>query len=147
MISTLYTIGFTKKKAKQFFELLKANNVRLLIDIRLNNVSQLAAFAKRDDLKYFLSEICDCDYVHKSEWAPTKEILDQYKNKDITWDIYVEKFLPLIESRAIQNHMPLEQLDHACLLCSEPTAEKCHRRLVAEYLKKNLRDQILIKHL
>lgn len=143
----MYTIGFTRKNAKQFFELFKVNGVRLLIDIRLNNVSQLAGFAKRDDLKYFLSEICDCDYRHKPEWAPTKEILDQYKNKEINWDAYVEKFLPLIESRAIQTHMSLEKLDHACLLCSEPTADKCHRRLVAEYLKKHLGDQLLIKHL
>ena len=95
----MYTIGFTQKNAKQFFELFKVNGVRLLIDIRLNNVSQLAGFAKRDDLKYFLSEICDCDYIHKPEWAPTKEILDQYKNKEINWDAYVEKFLPLIGKR------------------------------------------------
>jgi uncharacterized protein (DUF488 family) len=143
---TLYTIGFTKKKAQEFFPLLKKNKVQKIIDVRLNNVSQLAGFAKRNDLIYFLKELCDCDYIHKPNFAPTKDILDGYKKKLIDWNEYVRKFHQLINNRIIENEMPIAELDNSCLLCSEPTSEKCHRRLVAEYLK-NKHGNIKIIHL
>jgi len=142
----LFTIGFTKKNAKTFFTKLRNAGVERLIDIRLNNVSQLAGFAKRDDLIFFLKELCNCDYKHMPNFAPTKEILDAYKKKDIGWDEYVKRFSRLIIERKIENKITADELNNACFLCSEPTPEQCHRRLVAEYLKEKLGD-IEIKHL
>jgi uncharacterized protein (DUF488 family) len=132
----LFTIGFTKKNAEVFFTKLRNAEVTRLIDVRLNNVSQLAGFAKRDDLTFFLKELCSCDYKHIPDFAPTKEILDAYKKKVIDWDEYVERFSKLIIERKIEDKITAEELNHACLLCSEPTPEQCHRRLVAEYLKE-----------
>jgi uncharacterized protein (DUF488 family) len=131
----LYTIGFTKKNAKTFFSKLRNAGITKVIDIRLNNVSQLAGFAKRDDLVYFLKELCNCDYKHMPELAPTKEILDIYKGKKIDWNEYVRHFTRLITERKIEKKITAEELDNACLLCSEPTPEQCHRRLVSEYFK------------
>jgi len=130
----IYTIGFTKKTAEEFFTLLKKSGARRLADVRLNNVSQLAGFSKRDDLKYFVKEICGMDYVHLAELAPTQEILDTYKKqKHGDWAQYERDFLKLMRGRKIED-TPREVLDGACLLCSEETPEHCHRRLVAEYL-------------
>lgn len=142
----LFTIGFTKKSAEEFFSKIRNAGVKRLIDIRLNNVSQLAGFAKRDDLAFFLKELCRCEYLHKPQLAPTKEILDNYKNKKNDWPEYVRQFSRLIESRSIENEVSLELLDGACFLCSEPTPDKCHRGLVVEYLKDKIKD-IKIKHL
>ncbi len=142
----LFTIGFTKKNAQTFFSKLRNAGVTKVIDIRLNNVSQLAGFAKRDDLMFFLSELCDCDYIHMPNYAPTKEILDAYKKKHISWDEYVERFSKLIRERKIENKITAEELNNACLLCSEPTPEQCHRRLVAEYLRDKFGD-IEIRHI
>lgn len=142
----LFTIGFTKKSAETFFTRLKTAGVRRIIDIRLNNVSQLAGFAKKDDLIYFLRELCDCSYRHDPSLAPTKDILDDYKKKIIDWPEYVIRFNRLINDRKIEILVDREELDSACLLCSEPTADMCHRRLVAEHLKDKLGD-IEIKHL
>ena len=146
MNTILFTIGFTKKKAEEFFKLIKKNNIKCLIDIRLNNVSQLAAFAKRDDLKYFLKHLCNCEYKHMPEIAPTKEILDGYKKKQISWDKYVVQYNTLIKKRKIESKLSLSELDGSCFLCSEPTADMCHRRLAAEYLKKRYKE-LKIKHL
>lgn len=134
----LYTIGFTKKKAKDFFGKLRQLGIHTIIDVRLNNVSQLSGFAKRDDLIFFLKELCDCEYNHRLDFAPTKKILDDYKKKKITWDEYVVLFKNLIKERKIESKISLDELNNSCFLCSEPTAEKCHRRLVAEYLKDKL---------
>jgi len=142
----LYTIGFTKKNAQSFFSKLQKAGVTKLIDIRLNNVSQLAGFAKRDDLIFFLRELCDCDYKHMPIFAPTKEILDAYKKKQIDWNEYVRRFSRLIKERTIEKKITAEELNNSCLLCSEPTAELCHRRVVAEYFKEQFGD-IEIKHL
>ncbi len=142
----LFTIGFTKKNAQTFFSKIRKAGVTRLIDIRLNNVSQLAGFAKRDDLIFFLKELCDCDYRHMPNFAPTKEILDAYKNKEISWDEYVKRFSKLIQERSIESQITAQELNNACLLCSEPTPEQCHRRLVAEYLKEKFGD-IEITHL
>lgn len=143
---TLYTIGFTKKNAKTFFSKLRSVGVKKLIDIRLNNVSQLAGFAKRDDLIFFLKELCNCDYKHMPIFAPTKEILDAYKKKQIDWDEYVRRFSRLIKDRNIESKITTEELNNSCLLCSEPTPEKCHRRLISEYFKEHFED-IEIQHL
>jgi len=143
---TLYTIGFAKKSAQVFFSLLKANNVKILIDIRLNNISQLAGFTKKNDLKYFLKKICNIDYIHRPDFAPTKNILDAYKKKEITWDQYELDYKKLLKQRSVENEIDNVELNKACLLCSEPTSEKCHRRLLAEYFKKNI-EEITIKHL
>ncbi len=133
--TTLFTIGFTKKTAEEFFTKLQAANVKLLVDVRLNNVSQLAAFTKRDDLKYFLQTIAGIDYQHLPELSPTKDILDAYKKKEIEWSEYELEFQRLLQSRHIESIVEQEQMDHACLLCSEPQPDHCHRRLVAEYLQ------------
>ena len=142
----LFTIGFTKKNAETFFEKLKKSGIVKLIDIRLNSVSQLAGFTKKDDLKYFLKIICDCDYVHEPLLSPTKEILDAYKKKEITWPEYERRFNDLLISRKTHTLMNSSELYMACLLCSEPTPEKCHRRLVAEFFKNSF-ENIEIIHL
>ena len=133
---TLYTIGFTQKSAQQFFELIKAHRITMLVDIRLNNKSQLAGFSKGEDLKYFLQEICGCDYTHCDEYAPTKDILDGYKKKQFDWDEYVRQYLPLMERRRAANKFlsAFREMENVCLLCSEPTPERCHRRLLAEMI-------------
>lgn len=132
----LYTIGFTKKNAETFFTLLRKNGVKKLIDVRLNNVSQLAGFTKQDDLKYFLKELCRIEYYYYGQLAPTEDILKRYKNKEISWEQYELEFNSLITKRKIEAIITLDLLTDACLLCSEATAEHCHRRLLAEYFKK-----------
>lgn len=139
-MNKLYTIGFTKKDAKLFFNLLITNKIEKIIDIRLNNVSQLAGFTKKNDLEYFLNTICNIKYVHKPEFAPTKKILDNYKKNLIDWKEYEEEFNSLLQARRIEKLIGIEDLNNSCLLCSEPTADKCHRRLVAEYLAKSFSD-------
>ncbi|OEH86866.1 hypothetical protein BHU72_00965 [Desulfuribacillus stibiiarsenatis] len=146
----LFTIGFTKKPASTFFDLLKNNNVKTVIDIRLNNYSQLAGFAKGNDLKYFLKEICNIDYTHNIDLAPTKEILDNYKTKKIIWSEYVDQFTDLLENRYMAEYISknISEFENACLLCSELKPDKCHRSLVAEYIKKSYQESNFeIKHL
>ena len=130
----LFTIGFTKKNAEKFFGLLSSSRVERVIDVRLNNVSQLAGFAKRDDLKFFLQRVCGIDYVHLPDLAPTKEMLADYRKKRMGWDDYERRFLNLMRERRIENSIPKETIDGGCLLCSEDKPHHCHRRLVAEYL-------------
>jgi uncharacterized protein (DUF488 family) len=142
----LYTIGFTGKTAEQFFGRLQQAGVRLLIDTRLNNVSQLAGFAKRKDLEYFLRVIGGIEYVHDTELAPTGDILDAYKKKQMQWDEYERRFNELLERRAPAAQRQPADFDRACLLCSEPTPEHCHRRLVGEYLQRTW-PQIEVHHL
>jgi uncharacterized protein (DUF488 family) len=142
----IFTIGFTKKSAETFFTLLANAGVKRLVDVRLKNISQLAGFAKKDDLKYFLKAICHIEYVHLPAFAPTSEILDPYKKqKNCDWELYERQFLHLMRSRQIEN-TPREILDGACLLCSEETPDRCHRRLVAVYLKEHWGD-VEIEHL
>ena len=143
---TLFTIGFTGKSARVFFEILQRAGVRRLVDTRLNNVSQLAGFTKKRDLEYFLRAIADIDYAHDPELAPTKEMLDDYKKKRIDWDEYARRFDELLRSRQPGKRLVPDELDRACLLCSEPTPEHCHRRLVADYLKEEW-NHVTIEHL
>lgn len=131
----VFTIGFTKKNAKKFFGLLKASGAKRVVDVRLNNVSQLAGFAKRDDLAFFLTEVCGMDYVHLPALAPTQEMLDEYKKQTGDWPAYESRFLELMKERRIEESIPKESIADGCLLCSEDKPHHCHRRLVAEYLK------------
>ena len=132
----IYTIGFTKKTAAEFFGALREAGVQRVVDVRLNNSSQLARFTKRDDLPFFLRELCGADYVHEPLLAPTQELIDAYKKRKGPWDNFEQGFLELMVARRIE-----ERIDRALvsvptvLLCSEATAEHCHRRLAAEYLR------------
>jgi len=143
----IYTIGFTKKSAESFFTLLKKNAVKTLIDVRLNNVSQLAGFAKKDDLAYFLRELCEIHYLHMPILSPSEDILKGYKAKTLSWAEYEVKFNALLQHRAAETLLDEEVLEGACFLCSEHNAEKCHRRLVAEYIASHYQSNIAIKHL
>jgi uncharacterized protein (DUF488 family) len=143
----IYTIGFTKKTAEEFFGLLKRNGIKRLVDVRLNNVSQLAGFTKREDLQFFLHEICGAEYVHEPLLAPTQELLDAYKKEKGTWADYERKFLALMAERKIEERVVRSLFEGpAVLLCSEPTPENCHRRLVVEYLQAKWGD-IQARHL
>ena len=122
------------------------NKIENLIDIRLNNVSQLAGFTKKEDFQFFLRKIADINYYHLPYLAPTKEILNAYKKKQISWNEYEEKFNSLMKERKIETKIDTNILHNGCLLCSEESADKCHRRLVAEYLK-NCFNEIVIKHI
>ncbi len=142
----IYTIGFAKKNAREFFAKLKGSGVKTVIDIRLNNTSQLAGFTKEQDLSYFLQEIVGIEYVHKPDLAPTKDILNAYKKKEIDWSEYEKRFRRLLIERHIENTMTPQFMDKSCLLCSEPKPDKCHRRLTAEYLR-DLWEDVKIVHL
>lgn len=132
----IYTIGFTKRTAAEFFGTLKRAGIKRLIDVRLNNVSQLAGFTKRDDLPFFLKEICGAEYVHQPLLAPTQSMLDAYKKQKGSWQEYERKFLQLMEERKIEDRLDRGQFSSpAALLCSETTAHHCHRRVVLEYLQ------------
>lgn len=132
----LFTIGFTQKSAEAFFGLLREAGARKVVDVRLNNLSQLAGFAKRDDLRYFLKAICEMEYIQKPEMAPTAEILEFYRKNGGEWEVYEKRFLELVSGRQIEKLLSKEEAHMACLLCSENKPDRCHRRLVAEYLGK-----------
>jgi len=140
----IFTIGFTKKSAEEFFLLLRNSGARRLVDVRLNNVSQLAGFAKRADLEFFLREICGIEYVHRPDLAPTQDMLDRYRKKKSDWSVYEAEFLGLMRERKIEETVPRDLLADACLLCSEDKPIKCHRRLVAEYLQQHWGDVELV---
>jgi uncharacterized protein (DUF488 family) len=143
----IYSIGFTKKSASQFFGALKAAGIERLLDVRLNNTSQLAGFAKQADLKYFLEEICGAAYEHEPLLAPTQEILDAFKKRKGDWNVYVEAYLDLIRSRRVESVLSPESFrKKTVLLCSEATPEHCHRRLALEYLQQHWND-VVITHL
>ncbi len=142
----IFTIGFTKKTAEQFFNRLKQPGLVRIVDSRLNNVSQLAGFTKKDDLRFFLREICGIDYVHLIQLAPTQDILDAYKKNGGDWATYERQFLALLAQRRIEETVDRKLIDGGCLLCSEPTPEHCHRRLVAEYLCDRW-ENVQIQHL
>jgi len=134
---TLYTIGFTKKNAAQFFGLLQTHGVRRLVDIRLRPSSQLSGFARRDDLAYFLPNLIGCEYHHNDLLAPTAEILNTYHATG-DWEAYVARFEALMDERGVPFSLDRASFEEtpSCLLCSEPTPEQCHRRLVAERIAR-----------
>ena len=135
------TIGFTQRSARDFFGTLKRAGIRRLVDARLNNSSQLAGFSKRDDLEYFLRELCGADYVHEPLLAPTQEMLDGYKKRGGTWEDYEHRFLGLMAERRVEEHLDRDLFSiPTVLLCSEPKPDRCHRRLVVEYLQSRWGD-------
>ena len=142
----VFTIGFTQKNARKFFSLLRDNNVKTVVDIRLNNTSQLAAFAKGDDLKFFLTEFCNIEYIHDTTFAPTEELLKDYKNKKVSWLDYEKEFDRIMGMRNIKSYISKNYADKnsICLLCSEALPNQCHRRLVAEIFKDTLHDVQII---
>jgi uncharacterized protein (DUF488 family) len=142
----IYTIGFTKKSAERFFGLLRGSGASALVDVRLNNVSQLAGFAKRDDLRYFLREVCGMAYSHRLDLAPTQSLLDDYKKHGADWTAYERGFLELMQQRRVEETVPRESLDNAVLLCSEDKPHHCHRRLAGEYLARRW-GGVTIEHL
>lgn len=142
----VFTIGFTGKTARQFFTKLKEAGVETVIDVRLNNISQLAGFAKKQDLEYFLSEIAQIRYIYKPNLAPAKDILDGYRKKEIDWVEYERRFKNLLVERDIKNDITPKEFDNACILCSEENPDKCHRRLLAEYLR-DIWGNVVITHL
>lgn len=142
----VFSIGFTKKTAAQFFETLRSAGVRRVIDVRLNNVSQLAGFAKRDDLKYFLPEILDVEYVEAPSLAPTQSLLDSYKKGNGAWENYARDFRQLMKNRRIEKTLDPALLEGGCLLCSEDQPHHCHRSLILEYLQTHW-GNLSIRHL
>lgn len=143
----LTTIGFTKKNARRFFELLTGAGVERIVDTRVNNTSQLSGYAKGDDLKFFARAVADVDYIHELDYAPTKELLKRYRNKELSWEEYEIEYLNLLDLRKIKSKFDVQTLHKNCLLCSEHTAEKCHRRLLAEYFQAATNEKITILHL
>ena len=144
---TLYTIGLTKKSAEQFFNLLRDNGVKQLVDVRISNNSQLAGFAKGKDLEFFTNEICHIPYQHIVDFAPTKELLDQWHKQEVTWPEYVEFYTKILKSREVIKKYGVKSFDSACFLCSEDTPEQCHRRLLAEFMQEHSKEKVYIIHL
>jgi uncharacterized protein (DUF488 family) len=142
----LYTMGYTQKTAETFFNLVNNAGIKRLVDIRLHNNSQLTGFTKQNNLKYFLERLSDCDYCHIPLMAPSKDIFDDYMKNGLEWKDYERRFKELIGQRKIEQMINEDEIDGACLLCCEPEATNCHRRLVAEYLQSHYRD-IEIIHL
>ncbi len=141
----VYTIGFTKKNAREFFGRLKQAGIRRLVDIRLHNASQLAGFTKKEDLRFFLEAVCGAEYIHERLLAPTQALLDDYKKRKGSWEEYEAGFLRLMEERRIEHALGRDWLDRpTVLLCSEPEPDCCHRRLVAEYLRARWGDLAII---
>jgi uncharacterized protein (DUF488 family) len=140
----IFTIGFTKKSAEQFFSLICNSGAKRVVDVRLNNVSQLAGFSKRDDLRYFLRQICGVDYVQQPKLAPTQELLDEYRKRKGDWQTYEHGFLEIMRQRQIETTVPKHVIADGCLLCSEDKPHHCHRRLVAEYFREHWSDVEII---
>lgn len=143
----IYTIGFTKKSAEEFFGLIKRSGVKRVIDIRRNNSSQLAGFAKENDLKYFLKELCHIEYIHALDLAPTEEILAPYRHKEHTWEVFKKDYLKLLAERKIEKTLDKKLIDQSCLLCGEAQPEHCHRTFLIEYLQAHWREKITVEHL
>ena len=143
---SIATIGFTKKSAEKFFTTLSGAAIKRVVDVRLNNSSQLAGFSKMDDLRFFLKAIDKIDYIHLPELAPTQDMLDAYKKHKGAWADYEKSFLDLMASRQIEAKVPRDILNGGCLLCSEEKPHHCHRRLVAEYLANQWGD-VVVTHL
>ncbi len=145
-MATIFTIGFTKKSLRDFVETLRRAGVRRIVDVRLRNTSQLAGWSKQPDFAYLLEEGFGVAYEHHPEFAPTDELLDDYK-KDHDWSRYEERFNRLLAERGPEAEArELLKKDSICLLCAEPTADKCHRRMVAEYMR-SLAPETEVRHL
>lgn len=136
----IFTIGFAKTTAEHFFTTLQNAGVKRIIDVRLNNTSQLAGFSKKDDLRFFLREVGGIEYIHLPELAPTQEILDAYKKHKGSWAVFEQAFGALMCEREVEKVLSCEIADFGCFLCSEKKPDHCHRRLVVEYLQKKWTD-------
>jgi uncharacterized protein (DUF488 family) len=141
------TIGFTQTTAEGFFDRLLKSDVKKVVDVRLHNTSQLAGFAKADDLAYFLKRIGGIQYVHQPLLAPTDAMLKAFKKEKGDWGVYQGRFLALMAERQIEKRFKPEMFDGACLLCSEATPHHCHRRLVCEYLNEKWDGALAVQHL
>jgi len=141
------TIGFTKTNAAGFFDRIKQAGVTTIVDVRLHNTSQLAGFAKADDLAYFLKAICQAGYVHQPLLAPTDDILKAYKRDKGDWSVYQGRFMQLMADRQVETRLQPTMFHGTCLLCSEATPHYCHRRLVCEYLNGKWDDCLTVRHL
>lgn len=144
---TVATIGFTQTSAEHFFDRLIKAGVKRVIDVRLNNTSQLSGFAKSNDLAFFLRKIGNIGYSHQPLLAPTDDMLKHYKKEKGDWGLYERRFLALMAERAIESRFAPDDLDDACLLCSEATPHQCHRRLVCDYLNARWGSSLRVKHL
>jgi len=144
---TLYTIGFTKKSAEHFFNLIRDNNVKELVDVRISGSSQLAGFAKAKDLGFFVKEICHISYKSIMDFAPTKDLLDKWHKQEVTWEEYESIYIKMLKDRDVIRKYGVKTFDSSCFLCSEDTPEYCHRRLLVEYLQKNSSEKVRIVHL
>lgn len=142
-----FTIGFTAKRAEDFFNLLISRNIKTVLDVRLNNKSQLSGFAKKDDLKFFLNKIGQIAYVEATDLAPEADMLKRYQRKEITWKEYEDRYLNLIAKRNVERVIEKNQLIGNCLLCSEHLPHHCHRRLAVEYLNSQWGSAMKITHL
>lgn len=143
----IFTIGFTGSSAEHFFERLSNVGVKKVIDTRLWASSQLAGFARKKDLPFFLKEITGIDYEYRKELAPSDDILKAFKNNQIDWDEYVERYNDLIHHRNIANILRPEEVHEACFLCACKTPDNCHRRLLSEHLQKEWDVLVEIIHL
>ncbi|WGY70608.1 DUF488 domain-containing protein [Burkholderia cepacia] len=141
------TIGFTNKSAEKFFKLLRDAEVKTLLDVRLNNVSQLSGFAKKADLKYFLSQLIAAEFVELRDLAPEKDMLRQYQRKEIGWESYATKYIECLAKRQVKNNLDIALFDRGCLLCSEGRLHHCHRRLAVEYLNARWNNRLNVTHL
>jgi len=142
----IFTVGYAGKNACQFFTILKQAGIRKVIDVRLYNTSQLAGFTKKQDIEYFLQAIVGAEYISLPIMAPTKQLLNDYKKGQISWQQYETQFKSIITQRQIEKHIMSQDMNMSCFLCSETTADNCHRRLIAEYMAE-LWPNISIIHL
>ncbi|MFM0142095.1 DUF488 domain-containing protein [Paraburkholderia sp. RL18-085-BIA-A] len=141
------TIGFAGKSAQNFFDLLKSAEVRTVLDIRLNNTSQLAGFAKKQDLPYFLEQLCGAAYMEMPELAPEPDLLKRYQAKQLKWDDFTAEYVELIAKRRVESNLDVDLFRSACLLCSEHLPHRCHRSLAIEYLNAQWNGRMTITHL
>jgi len=141
------TIGFTGKTAQEFFDLLKNAEVRTVLDIRLSNTSQLAGFAKKQDLPFFLDRLCGAAYREMPELAPEPDLFKRYKAKELTWDDFAAAYVELIAKRRVESNLDVDLFRSACLLCSEHLPHHCHRRLALEYLNSRWNSCLKVTHL
>lgn len=142
----IFTIGYTKKSAQTFFELINENKIDVVIDIRLYNSTQLAGFSKSKDLKYFLKKICECEYIAAPEFAPTAKLFNDYKNGNINWQEYEIAYNELMHTHMNLDFFRAFPNKKICFLCAESTPDYCHRRLLAEMLA-DIYDNVIITHL
>ena len=143
----LFTIGTSGTSAEDFFARLREAGVRKVIDTRLWGSSQLAGFAKKADLPFFLRAVADIAYEAHSELAPSADILKAFQAGTVTWEEYARRYLALLDARRITQSLDPAVLDHACLLCACTAPHHCHRRLLAEYIDRAWPGRFAVRYL